>query len=147
MILQELFNSHESIEYKLNTDKEVLVRFSVGENDYEFEASKSRVEEDHKNYGMWWIAFYLERSNGSSNYKLSDEIDERTGIKVMSTIVKILNNLIVQKNPDALKFSTDLNEPSRIKLYQRMINKLASHKWNIEKHQDSEHLHFILRRS
>jgi len=68
-----------------------------------------------------YIEFAWKDSYGREVNTVSNTGD---AFRVFATVAKIIRNKINQANPDSIQFSSFKDEPSRIKLYSRLLDKL-----------------------
>lgn len=115
MKLQELFDKAEKFKYKNDSDYITNAYFTVGDNDYKFQAMS--YDDD-----AWRILFKVENHEDKNAYGKVD-----TGGKellVFSTILKILDKFIIARKPAVITFSA--KEKNRRNLYDKMIKVLSS---------------------
>ncbi len=114
MKLQELFNTSVEIFWKKNSRNLWIATFSINDKSYEFSAVNDETDDD------WNVEFYLENSHTIKN----DVTGTGDELVVFSTVLKILDKFIKDKDYPNIEFSA--KEPSRKKLYDRMIRTLSS---------------------
>lgn len=116
MKLQELFDKSAEIK-NIKKDKYLWIAdFTVNDKTYEFSAAFHADEED------WGIEFYFEDTK--ENKIKSGITGTGDELLIFSTVLKIIDKFIKEKNYPNISFSAE--EPSRKKLYDRMIKILSS---------------------
>lgn len=126
MFLTELFDKPVKITNEIYDREGVLVQFDVEGVPYAFHAVQA--------YGdptAWDIEF-----SGKGTTKITGTGNE---IKVFSTVVQIMKNMLQLYNIEKFYFTAE--EPSRQKLYNRLVDKLLP-TWH--KSFDSEHGRFVV---
>lgn len=121
MLITELFDKPVKITDEDYDRENVLVKFNIDGVNYMFYATVA--------YGdptCWEVEF-----SGKGTTKITNTGNE---IKVFSTVVQIMKNMLQLYNIETLYFTAD--EPSRQKLYNRMVDKLLP---NWHKSFDNEH--------
>ena len=115
--LKEIFDSPVDEIQKLGeTENAISWGFSVGGMPYEMMISRYTGREDFKS---WEVEFYHKNSAKATNYGL------KTGTKVMSTVLKILEDWI-EENEDNFFVLASLSEgENRTKLYNRLMKVVA----------------------
>ena len=160
MLLNEIINTRQNdIEYvETTTDYYYEVRSKINNLPYCFSASSShyindRIPEnvlgnDRKNINAWEIIFGIDPVDDEDE---SDElIVDLTGtgdsIKVF-TWVESCFNLFIQKYNNRVRFvlfSSDVNEPSRVKLYDAIVKFLVRRGWKFHgKTNEGHYVHYI----
>ena len=132
-ILLELFDKTVEWEILHDTRKELLVHFIIGELTYEVNIDSKwtadiELYEPHEVFrDAWEIHFAV---SDHENY-FSDEQITGTGnaIVVFTTVLEIVSHAIDSKNIQTLSFTATSDEPSRVKLYDRMVKKMISNGW------------------
>ena len=115
--LKEIFDSPVDEIQKLGeTENATSWGFSVDDKLYEMMISRYTGREDFKS---WEVEFYHKNSTKATNYGL------KTGTKVMSTVLKILEDWI-EENEDNFFILAALSEgENRTKLYNRLMKVVA----------------------
>jgi len=133
MFINELFSTPTKWEYTKDTPNKVRAQFIIDTNEvyiYNVHIEREqgtgfklyRPSESFKD--MWDITFDI--STGS--YDNSDDITGTgNAITVFSTVVDIIESAVKLKNIQNLFFTAD--EPSRVKLYDRMSKHFAKKGW------------------
>jgi len=120
MILLELLNSSTDFRVTKNTDRDVRTTFESNGRTIEADAEMIRD-------GIWEFAF-AERKHRHSRFDLSSSKLNVTGsggeLEVFSTIVEIMKMIIKEKSPTELRFTAEKSEASRVKLYDKLINRI-----------------------
>jgi hypothetical protein len=79
--------------------------------------------DDWKEHSIWQIVFGLEIGGDEDSYR--EDIFNTGGqhIKVFASVIDIVRDFVKRKQPDILFFTAE--EPSRVKLYNRLAKQLA----------------------
>jgi len=136
MKLQEIFDKPEKIDWKSKTKTNWTGRFTIDGITYQFDAGDDYFDlEDPKtgeytDYLGYDVSFSIVRWDESQTGKFKSK-DVKYGvtgtgnqIKVFSTVVNALRELIKKQKPHFLSFSAD--GASRQKLYDQMVKVLSS---------------------
>ena len=123
MRLNEIFDKALPWEWDKNpSDTNMVAFFQVDDAEY-------NVEFDSSMEGQWGFDFGRSESNNSP-------VSEITGTgnqyAVFATVVDIVKEFISQNDPNHIVFSADRNEPSRIKLYNRMLKMFPKDKYDVK---------------
>ena len=62
--------------------------------------------------------------------------------KIISTVLSVVREFIQKKSPPVLKFTAFSDDPSRVKLYTRMLKKFAPDNYNIDITQGSDEVKY-----
>lgn len=128
MLLQEVFNQPYKWEWRMNKDDVAKAAFYAADGTpYVFVASI--LDTELEGVDTWDIEFYrLEDGeyNQENRYDITDTGDQ---FKILSTITDITKSFVEQYQVRSMLFSA--KEPSRMKLYKRMVRTLLPN-WIVE---------------
>lgn len=133
MKLFEILNTVIPFKITYKSKGEVVYKFSINELDYVVELHKL-MDKD------WQISFFISNSPNLNNINkdnsddwgvdVSDDNNDEytksnTGneLAVFSTVIKIITDFLKTNDVDELGFSARNVEPSRVKLYTRLMSK------------------------
>ena len=145
MLLNELFDTKTTIKVTEKGPTRCVMTFVVGDNEYRFIATDDTIV-DRADDGDWWeIAFGLLLKNPSG--AKVDYLMTNTGnaLPVFAAVTQCIHKLI-KMYPDVKKitFSAKTSEPSRIKLYNRMISSMNIPGWKSSKEPGPHNSSFYL---
>lgn len=118
MLIFELFDKPVEITYEQNQPTNVIAAFRVGDIDYMFQAYGSPGDER-----VFDIAF-----EGGGEYGITGTGNAPV---VFATVITILRKVLQECVVDVLRFEVDNDEPSRLKLYKRLVSKLIPN-WTVQ---------------
>lgn len=134
MLLFELFNKPGQFELISDTPEQVEYRFVIGQLQY-------KVTFDRLSGPLWNLNFVQK-----INRKPADRVEYMAGgtpyltrnvghkaTDVFSTIVAITKHFIENSDPQALLFTRDLSEQSRVTLYRKLVKRLVPPNWKVYK--------------
>ena len=116
MLIFELFDKPAEITYTKIQPNDVIAAFRVGDIDYMFQAVS---------YGddrVFDVAF-----EGGGEFGITWTGNAPV---VFATVITILQRVLQECDIDVLRFEVDKDEPSRLKLYKRLVSKLIP-KWTM----------------
>lgn len=117
--LNELFDKPVPYVIKRQMSDDFQAKFIIDNNEYVFEAFKE--DYDTNDLDPWLVQFAIYEkliTTQVRNFAISGTGNE---IKVFATVIDIFKKFISLYNPRQFKFSSQLNEPSRTKLYDRFF--------------------------
>lgn len=121
MLIFELFDKPVEITYKQNQPTNVIAAFRVGDIDYMFQAvSHYGSPGDERVFN---IAF-----EGGGEFGITGTGNAPV---VFATVITILRKVLQECAVDVLRFEVDNDEPSRLKLYKRLVSKLIPN-WTVQ---------------
>lgn len=137
MKLTEVFtNPKGKIKWKTKTAKEWKGEFSVGDRKFLFNATKGTVDEsglhpheDEVDQKEVWLVEFLQIGTGKDtafarNFGRADITGGGKPIDVFNKVIAAMKEFVKGSKPKYIYFSA--KEPSRMKLYNLMVKKLAS---------------------
>jgi hypothetical protein len=125
VILLELFSQPHEWKEKKKTDNYHSYEFDAGGRLIVVEFSRSEKND-------WEVIFVERKKNGdrlSTKVELTGSGDE---FRVFGTVIEIIKYFLESVIPDSLYFTAEKSEGSRAKLYQKIVDKLATGKWQKE---------------
>ena len=130
MFIAELFN--RSADWKFDSSR-LRATFKVDDYQYivdfmkDHEINKLKLDNPPEVFkDLWEVNFTLY----SSSHTAADNITGTgNAIVVFSTVFEIAKTVIKEQNIQNLVFTSEINEPSRAKLYNRMANAFAKEGW------------------
>lgn len=160
--LKELFNAPLDVTpVESDFSNEKIFKFQVDDAIFELsvelipcntesEARKSPVKELLLNskynfkYPFTIIYFEFNKKKRGDKYGSTRKDSSRHFVRIFSTVIAEIRNQ-VDKHPNSiLKFYSDLNEPSRVKLYDKMASILGRKDFVIVHHSDSYYKTYYL---
>lgn len=124
MRLNELFDSVYSWKWIRHNEYDAAASFKDDAGEYIF------VMFGLEDNNMWEVEF--ERTHKYPFYQTS-VTGEGEAFTIFSTVITVMEDFVEQYRPKSLTFTADTDEPSRVKLYNVMINKFAKSKdFNVE---------------
>lgn len=114
MRLDELFNRPAEYSVMTATRNTFKAAFQVGERTIVFHASRNSDD-------VWYISFY--QLGDSFNPQIHTMTNDGGEFDVMSTVKKLVDDLITRYDPTEILFSADRTEDSRVRLYTRMVSR------------------------
>lgn len=139
-ILTELFNAVSPFKWVKSTKTHAMAKFKVGDIGYDVDFSAGLGND-------WEFIFQAVvqksvRRIGTGKTTIPQKTFKLTGTRsefiVFATIMKILEEFIVEYKPDSVTWSADKSEESRISLYQMLLTKfkpkLGALGYDIESH-------------
>ena len=111
MLIFELFNKPVEIAYTKFQPNDVIATFKVGDVNYMCQAMEYGDER-----GVFNIAF-----EGDGEFGITGTGNAPV---VFATVISFLTKVLQQCDVEGLKFSINQDDPSRLKLYKRMVSKL-----------------------
>lgn len=127
-LVTELFDKAAQWQVETNTAKYFSAAFNIGDGKY-------TVEANHTNK-TWQIVF---ARNG--DYKATSTGNE---FEVFATIKAIVNDFVTKKQPTNFQFSAASDEPTRIRLYDRMAKGLSDqHGYKLERKAGDGGIYYI----
>ena len=133
MILTELFD--QAVPHEMNGTSG---KFEINGKSYTIDI----VSPDEP--GVYEVSFHLERQQPvdgkKEEYGVTNSGDE---IAVFSTVVKIIKDFVAKTQVKELVFAAKAKEPSRIKLYDRMVKRLGLG-WRLDITMDMIHKVYVL---
>lgn len=132
-ILLELFDRTVKWELLIDTRSIFRAQFIIDELTYEVYLDGKwtpdiELDGPHEVFrDAWEIHFAM--SDHKNHF--SDEKITGTGnaILVFTTVIEIVSHAVDSKNIQTLSFTATSDEPSRVKLYDRMVKKMISNGW------------------
>lgn len=131
MLLNELLTSTYDWSEKMRDGRDELgpvqyeAKFKAGDRVIQVSIDRLLSRE-----GSHWEMCFSERMpSGVWSTKVTGSDDE---FKVFATVVKITKQFMEKHDVDTLTFTAEKNEGSRVKLYQRMVDRLIGGKWEKE---------------
>ena len=118
MLIFELFDKPAEITYTKIHPNDVIAAFKVGDIDYMFQAVEYGDER-----GVFNIAF-----EGGGGFGITGTGNAPV---VFATVITILQKVLQECAVDVLRFEVDNDEPSRLKLYKRLVSKLIPN-WTVQ---------------
>jgi hypothetical protein len=105
-----------------------------------------QLENPYEELDVWEISFVVSgtiaRNNGADDERFtgtSDITGTGNALLVFSTVIEIINHFISTRNGlDSISFSAHQNEPTRIKLYNRMAQYYAKKGWRYISNEEIE---------
>ena len=126
-ILDEALDKPLSYNVTLNSSKYWIAEFKVDDRLIQFEAER---------IGGGWDIIFGEMDQRDGEYTDGMKT-KKTGkgneFKIFATIKALLDQFIEDKKPIMLSMDSHKGEPSRAKLYQRMISKNLPPGWKMER--------------
>ncbi len=136
MVLRELFNKVLPWKWdKKNTDNNMVAYFQMDDG------SEYNIEFNGSQYSASWSIDFGRSANSKEAPKV---VITGTGDQyaVFATVIDIIREFIVQVDPETITFNADNREPSRVKLYDKMIKMFSTSEYNIETSRDSNVTHY-----
>ena len=121
MLIFELFDKPVEITYKQNQPTNVIAAFRVGDIDYMFQAVSHYGSPGDER--VFDIAF-----EGGGEFGITGTGNAPV---VFATVITILRKVLQECVVDILRFEVDNDEPSRLKLYKRLVSKLIPN-WTVQ---------------
>lgn len=136
-IINELFI--QPVTWRMTRDKSHTksYSFTVNEIPYSVDLMKTSLQDN-----TWGVGFDI-TSNDDNDYKITNTGNATI---VFATVIDIIKSFISQHNPDSLQFVADIMEPSRVKLYRRMVQKLIPDNYSIEENTAGNYTKFTMTR-
>lgn len=139
-----LSKTNKNVEIETNDSSQFIATFVVDKNEYTFVA-------DHVDYaGLWEISFWLDNGDSSSTSKMTKSLPISQVSEVFSKVFYCIEALIGMQQPRTIELTASKSEPSRIKLYQRIINnsklKHIIGNFTVERQELSADVKFVLKR-
>lgn len=131
MLLAEILNEalDKPLPYKvtLSSSKYWIAEFKVGDRLIQFEAERIG--------GGWDIIFgeMEQRDGGYTDGMKTKKTGKGNEFEIFATVKAIIDRFIDEKRPIMLSMDSHKGEPSRAKLYQRMIAKNLPSGWKMER--------------
>lgn len=135
MQLKELFDRRSDWYWSKNLEDYKTATFPVGDKIYDV-----TFEEDRE--GEWWVEFGLKKEG--AHKKKFDVTGSGDELLVFTTVLGVIEEFIQRLKPTELSFNAA--EPSRQKLYKRMVQRLGGG-WHVETKQTGEGLQFTMSRN
>jgi len=148
MKLNELFKTKVPYKLDVQSNDEGFAYFKVGENDYVVHVQKAdfytkrirsaiarspefddRLSVDPKQLSKIWLqnpvytVIFYKQGDGFSVFSITGD---RNAYVVFATVIDAVEELISELNARLITFSADVGEPSRIKMYERLVKRLDS---------------------
>lgn len=126
-LLNEIFNNPVDYKIKENSEDKFIAEFSVGDYNFIFSGEK-RMWGKKKKGGRKLPVYGWEISFINTDYNTQGVLDElgKNAIKVFSTVLDIIENLIIEKETKFIALRAKVEEKSRVKLYRKMIERLKN---------------------
>jgi len=122
MLLIEVFNQHYKWKWKENNDKVVKAMFYTNDNTlYYFVAAIMNTDNDIPTWDVEFARMEEGKYNQINRYDITKTGDQ---YRILSTIIDITKQFIKEHNVVCMYLSAE--EPSRMKLYKRMVKTLLS---------------------
>jgi hypothetical protein len=136
MLLREVFNKVLPWEWdKKNTDKNMVAYFSMADG------SEYNVEFNGAQFlNSWDVEFG--RSEDSREAPKANITGTGDQYAVFATVIDIIREFMVQVDPDKITFYAENREPSRVKLYDKMVKMFPTGEYDIEISHDSKVTHY-----
>lgn len=112
MLLNELFNRPAEYGIMTATANTFKAAFAVNDRTIVFLASRNSDD-------CWYISFY--QMGEMTNPQIHSMTNDGGEFDVMSTVKKLMDELIARYNPTEILFSADRTEESRVRLYTKMV--------------------------
>lgn len=123
MKLFELFDNPYKVEWDEEDEREIAARFKTAQGNL----ITVIFFQENVRHDFWEISFSIEFKQGSGRYQRTYDLSG-TGdaVRVMSTVQAVIIDFIAEKRPDYFHFSSKESEPSRHKLYSRMLKRAVA---------------------
>jgi len=117
--ITETLESPAIIKWSVSQDR-MKGKFKIGLEDY---AIISKLNKGCEDINSWNYKFYW-NDGGDIIYSLTGM--GKNKFRVMATVVEGFRNLIKTKNPDSIIFHANIDEDSRVKFYNSLMEKAVS---------------------
>jgi hypothetical protein len=114
--INETFESPVPIKWSVGEDK-MKGKFKIGYEDYVITA---KINPKLKDLNSWYYKFYW-NDGGDIIYSLTGIGKDK--FRVMATVINGFKDLIEYKKPDSIIFHANLSEDSRVKFYNKLMEK------------------------
>jgi len=147
MIIKELFNKVADWDYEdvqMEYGEAVTAVFNIDDKDgveqkYEVQFEEMADEDDLTNMdtpflpntgGVWELNFTSQVVGGRFNIKTNKITGSGNELLVFATVLDIIDKASQKHNINNITFGASNNEPSRVKLYKRLMKRLSKN-WSI----------------
>jgi hypothetical protein len=123
MLLNELFKQHA--EFK-------KVASGATNHSYQFNATGRLIVVNFEKSGNQWYLVFADKTD--SRHSVTSKTGKGGAIQIFSTVMAITEDFIREVNPNAIAFTADKGEPSRVKLYDRFAMMFKKKGWQVQTH-------------
>lgn len=110
----------EPIDYKVDFTKLSIQKLLRFQEDFQEQLISKGITHS------WDVEFFFEGEYGGREIALSGTGGE---MQVFATVLQILDEFLNMINPNSINFSADVAEPSRVKLYNRLLGRFQKQGW------------------